>query len=159
MNHEYLVICYKLSSTMITTINNQLGDYHLTFQQLLILLYLEEQNREVASKDICQYFGISHSTTVGLIARMTKASFIVTEVSHTDRRERILHLTHQGREVIEQSRHVVDDYIDHLFQHLSDEEQKQFINLLFRLDSIFRKEKEGHYGDIKVCNKNVKKRI
>ena len=135
MNHEHLVLCYKLSSAMITTMNNQLREYHLTFQQLLILLYLEEQTEEVAGKDICQYFGISHPTSVGLIARMTKASFIVVEVSKTDRRERILHLANKGREVIEH-------YIEHLVQHLSDEEQQNFINLLFQLDSISKIEKE-----------------
>ena len=142
MNHEHLVLCYKLSSAMITTMNNQLREYHLTFQQLLILLYLEEQTEEVAGKDICQYFGISHPTSVGLIARMTKAIFIVVEVSKTDRRERILHLANKGREVIEQSRHVIDHYIEHLVQHLSDEEQQNFINLLFQLDSISKIEKE-----------------
>ena len=142
MNHEHLVLCYKLSSAMITRMNNQLRKYHLTFQQLLILLYLKEQTEEVTGKDICQYFGISHPTSVGLIARMTKASFIVAEVSKRDRRERILHLAKKGHEVIEQSRHVIDDYTDYLIQHLSEEEQKQFVNLLFRLDSISHIEKE-----------------
>ena len=56
MNHEHLVLCYKLSSAMITTMNNQLREYHLTFQQLLILLYLEERYLSVFW-DIASNFG------------------------------------------------------------------------------------------------------
>ena len=87
MDNELLVELYKVSSAMISSLNNQLRPYRLTFQQFLILDYLSRKEDTVIGKDICQYLGISHPTSVGLMTRMRGKGFITMEISESDRRQ------------------------------------------------------------------------
>ncbi|MFR7592922.1 MAG: MarR family winged helix-turn-helix transcriptional regulator [Longibaculum sp.] len=109
MNSELLVELYKVSSAMISSLNNQLRPYHLTFQQFLILDYLSRKEDTIIGKDICQYLGISHPTSVGLMTRMRGKGFITMDISESDRRQTEIALTDEGYNVLKETQILVED--------------------------------------------------
>ncbi len=109
MDNELLVELYKVSSAMISSLNNQLRPYRLTFQQFLILDYLSRKEDTVIGKDICQYLGISHPTSVGLMTRMRGKGFITMEISESDRRQTEIALTGEGYDVLKETQILVKD--------------------------------------------------
>ena len=78
--------------------NRDCREFNLTMQQMKILHFLKTRERktETSQKDIQDYMGISHPTTVNILRLMKDKGFIETSTSKTDKRMRIVSLT--GRE-------------------------------------------------------------
>lgn len=136
MDTEVMVQFYKTSSMMVTVLNNRLRPYHLTFQQFMILDYLARQDKEVIGKDICQYLGISHPTSVGLMSRMSGKGLLTMAVSLNDRRQTAIHITEYGRDVLKETTAIVDEVNQKILACF--DSQKQFLQTLSQLEKVLK---------------------
>ncbi len=129
---ETLTLFYKLSTSMITIINNELRKYQLTFQQYLILLFIDNQDQEVVGKDICQYLDLTHPTVVGLVYRMVNSDLVITHSSLNDRRQTAVLISQHGKTVLNKATKAIDQ-LDIGFNALNKEESQQLISLLIKV--------------------------
>lgn len=129
MNDDIVVLFYKLSSAIVTRINNELRPYSLTFQQFSILNFVAQQQGEVIGKDICQYLGISHPTAVGLVTRMVGNDFLIVKVSQSDRRQTTLYLSEKGKLVLSQTESIVQNIQDEIMNVLGKNHQEILVQM------------------------------
>lgn len=129
MNDDIVVLFYKLSSAIVTRINNELRPYSLTFQQFSILNFVAQQQGEVIGKDICQYLGISHPTAVGLVTRMVGNDFLIVKVSQSDRRQTTLYLSEKGKLILSQTESIVQNIQDEIMNVLGENHQEILVQM------------------------------
>lgn len=72
-------------------------------------------------------------TIAGVVDRLVAKAFVSRETSPTDRRSRLLALTPQGEEVLEQAGKWVERVQEDILGSLSKPEQKTFLNLLTKI--------------------------
>lgn len=129
MNDDIVVLFYKLSSAIVTRINNELRPYSLTFQQFSILNFVAQQQGEVIGKDICQYLGISHPTAVGLVTRMVGNDLLIVKVSQTDRRQTALYLSEKGKLILSQTESIVQNIQDEILNVLGKDHREILVQM------------------------------
>lgn len=78
--------------------NNDLKPYGLTMSQSRILMFLRSRyGQKTSQKEVEEFLGVSHPTTVGLLKRLESKGFIRTEVDADDRRMKLVILTEKDR--------------------------------------------------------------
>lgn len=81
-------------------VNNDLKPYGLTMTQSRILIFLRSRlGQHTTQKEVEEFLGVSHPTTVGLLKRLEGKGFIRTEVDPADRRMKLVFLTAKDREL------------------------------------------------------------
>lgn len=138
MKDDITVPIYSLSNSIVRYINNELRQYHLTFQQLSFLIFLKQQEKPINVKEIGVYFGISHPTTVGLISRMVKQNFLVISVLKTDRRQTIVSISSYGENVLNQTRDIVDEINQKFLTVIKKEDYEYFLKTIQDLEDVFK---------------------
>ncbi|MEG0366034.1 MAG: MarR family winged helix-turn-helix transcriptional regulator [Coprobacillus sp.] len=138
MNDDITVPIYRLASSVVTYINNELRQYRLTFQQLSILTFLDRQTEPVNVKEIGVYFGISHPTTVGLISRMVRYDLLIVSVLETDRRQTLVRISKHGQIVFDQAKSVTDKVNKKFLNVLGKEDSEMFLKMILDLENIFK---------------------
>lgn len=69
----------------------------LTYSQLMVLGFIEDSGGESSQKEIEEYLGVSHPTTVGLISRLKAKDLVKTSVDPDDRRVKRIYSTEKAR--------------------------------------------------------------
>lgn len=81
-------------------INNQMKPYDITMSQSKILMFLRSRiGRKTTQKEIEDFLGVSHPTTVGLLKRLETKGFIYTETDPEDHRMKLVVLTEKDQEL------------------------------------------------------------
>lgn len=84
-------------------VNNDFKKMNLTMQQIKILLYLKEREKNTVEittqKDIQNLLGVTHPTTISIIKSLEQKKFITSRHSEIDRRLKTLHLTENAYEM------------------------------------------------------------
>lgn len=124
---DITVRLYRLSSSIVTLINNQLRQYHLTFQQLSFLIFLSKQEKSMNIKDIGDYFGIWHPTTVGLISRMVARDLLLVSPLESDRRQTVVMISKHGYDTLKKTKEVIDKVNEQCFDVLKKEDFEKFL--------------------------------
>ncbi len=100
---------------LIKTINDKLKvkadmdlkKYNLTFTQSRVFAFLEEQGGRATQKDIERFLEVSHPTVVGIVSRMEQNGYLISWIDDADRRNKIVQLTKQAKEIgIDMERHM-----------------------------------------------------
>lgn len=138
MDNDITVPIYRLASSVVTYINNELRQYRLTFQQLSILTFLDKQTEPVNVKEIGVCFGISHPTTVGLISRMVRYDLLIISVLETDRRQTLVRISKHGQTVFDQAISVTDKVNKKFLNILGKEDCEMFLKMILELESTFK---------------------
>ena len=134
------VLIYKVSTAIVTRINQMLKEEHLTFQQFSILIFMNREGGEVCGRDICQYLGISHATSVGVTSRMVFRDLLLTHQSEEDRRMTLFTLTAEGRAVLARCDHLMLDVRDRFVGCMSHKEYDAFFSSLLKVEEAFKEE-------------------
>ena len=105
----------------------------LTSTQMYAMWYIHSRGGAATQKDIERFLRVSRPTVTGILSRMEKKGFLVTEINPQDRRSRIIHTT-------EKADHFRDMSIKHHAQSekiirrgLSEEEVGQLRRLLTKV--------------------------
>ncbi len=78
-----------------------LAQHHLTMAQSRVLSYLSRSGGTAAQKDIGEFLGVAHPTTVGVIARLEQNGFVTCAQSAADKRNKQVRLTARARSIVQ----------------------------------------------------------
>ncbi|SDC06875.1 DNA-binding transcriptional regulator, MarR family [Pelagirhabdus alkalitolerans] len=113
--------------------NNYFEHQNITASQGDLLLYLggcQYHNKEVNQKDIENHFQLTNPTVTGLINRLEEKGFVKRVKSEVDGRNKFIHLTDDGVDVLKQFMGHKDEIEAKLFKGLSQGDIDQTIDHL-----------------------------
>lgn len=115
-----------------------------------ILMELSE-NEYHSQKEIAAAMKVSTATIAIALKKLEKNGYINKITDEEDNRLNIIVITDKGRNVVEMSRQLFDDIDSTMFEGFSNEEKKNFINMLDRIEDNLLRYEENKKG------KNIKK--
>ncbi len=111
--------------------NRSLDEFHLTFTQMDIMLYLmRNSERVVYQKEIEEVSRMANPTVTGILNRLAEKGMITRRVDERDRRYRAVQITSRGNEVLRNMGDRIHQTEEILFGCLTEEEEEQLLRLL-----------------------------
>ncbi len=110
-------------------------DTKLSKQELLILFLLDRYG-EIIMSQLADYINIPMSTATGIVDRLVKKKYIQRERSETDRRVVALVLSEQGKEIINEVKDSISNYVDIVLKGLTEEEKSFLINIIPKMMNL-----------------------
>lgn len=107
-----------------------------------ILMELSE-NEYHSQKEIAAAMKVSTATIAIALKKLEKNGYINKITDEDDNRLNIIVITEKGRNVVEMSRQLFDDIDSTMFAGFSNEEKKNFINMLDRIEDNLLKYEEN----------------
>lgn len=107
-----------------------------------ILMELSE-NEYHSQKEIAAAMKVSTATIAIALKKLEKNGYINKITDEEDNRLNIIVITEKGRNVVEMSRQLFDDIDSTMFAGFSNEEKKNFINMLDRIEDNLLKYEEN----------------
>lgn len=121
----------NLANRIIKNRNKHLQELNLTAEQAdSLTFFCHSQNRSIS--DLKDYLHISHQTAQGIVKRLEEKNFLALTVSDADGRYKTVSLTEQGKKIIKRLEQNGTHTGFQLLEGMSDEEQKQFSELIGR---------------------------
>ena len=113
-------------------LDNKLRKYNLTTVQVLILLYLNNNNdKEVIQKDICEHFSLKHSTVISILKKLIDKNLISKKEGYKS----FISITNEGIKMLDLVGAKNGFIEDKLLDGFSDEEINNLSNMLDRMYS------------------------
>ena len=116
--------------------NSELNDLIPTHGNVLTALY--ESSEKLTMKDIAQIISKDKSTVTPLINKLVKLGYIRKQKSDADGRVTFIELTEKGRAVRPSYENISRKINATAFNGFSDEEKKEFLQLLKKLNKNFK---------------------
>lgn len=116
--------------------NSELNDLIPTHGNVLTALY--ENSEKLTMKDIAQIISKDKSTVTPLINKLVKLGYIRKQKSDADGRVTFIELTEKGRAVRPSYENISRKINATAFNGFSDEEKKEFLRLLKKLNKNFK---------------------
>lgn len=113
--------------------NNTLRSKDLTMMQVAILITLQEaEEKQLSMKEIERHFQVAQSTVAGIISRLEQKKFVEAFGDASDKRIKVVHITHAGEECCKEAAGYMHDADEALLRGFSQEERVTFNSLLAR---------------------------
>lgn len=129
----------QISDHIAKDANNALRSDDLTLSQLRCIEYMYSRvNDKIPLKDIEAHFHITQPTVAGIMSRLTKKGLVQMEVSESNARAKNVRLTEKGMLVFQMAEQSRDETENTLLMPLSQEERKQFYELLNKVNNGLR---------------------
>ena len=106
-----------------------------------ILMELSE-NKYHSQKEIAAAMKVSTATIAIALKKLEKNGYINKKMDEEDNRLNIIVITEKGRNAIEMSRQLFDNIDSAMFEGFSNEEKKNFVNMLDRIEDNLLKYEE-----------------
>lgn len=107
-----------------------------------ILMKLSE-NEYHSQKEIAAAMKVSTATIAIALKKLEKNGYINKKMDEEDNRLNIIVITEKGRNAIEMSKQLFDNIDSTMFEGFSNEEKKNFVNMLDRIeDNLLRYEEK-----------------
>jgi len=107
---------------------NQRISEHLTHDQHFVLNYIHKKHN-VTSSELAEMLNVKKSAVTALINRLEEKALIERKRQHNDRRVIHLSLSPKGQQLSEASSQKVNEIVEDLITHFSDEEIHQFMQI------------------------------
>ena len=88
----------KINEAFVSRRNKALKESGLTSTQMDFLVYMFRHG-ETTQRELEVYFGLSHSTVIGIVQRLADKGYIVVEKCENDKRQRNLLLTEKAQQM------------------------------------------------------------
>ena len=116
-------------------VNNQLKRYKLTFAQISVLSFLDDDccRKPVTIRDIEKHFQLQHPTIIGIVERLEDKGFVTTEPATDDKRCRLVKIAEQAgqiQKVMEEHRCFMNSV---LVRNMNPEDRDELNRLLDRV--------------------------
>ncbi len=129
---------YKLkliNLALINSVDAKLKPLGLTFSQINLLSYLEDECRgePVNLKSIENYFRLTHPTVIGIVGRLEKKGFVTTETDPGDKRCTLVTASIDASKTwktVKKHREKMDSVLQ---KNMSEKEKKQLNTLLDKI--------------------------
>jgi DNA-binding MarR family transcriptional regulator len=134
-------LLYLTARIMTAHAEKVLKPYDLTVEQLHLLKSIEE-NATFSQQQHCDIVEKSAANVTRILDRLERKGCVRRGENPTDRRSTLLHITDQGRKLIDDVTIVLESFADNLTHGISPEEQTMFIQLLHKIqDNLHRNSK------------------
>lgn len=113
--------------------NQMLRETGITRSQTEILMFLNRNRimeKNVTQKDIEEFFGLSHSTVIGILSRLKGKGFVEICVNESDRRFRDVSMTEKALELSDKMRNNMKKTEEFYSSVLTDEQAAELKKLL-----------------------------
>ena len=125
-----------INKEIISIVNKDLEVYGITLMQneVLMYIYLNEKKQNINQKDIEKFFNSSNPTITGILNRLQAKGLVSREPSKEDARYKIIKLTDEGRNIVEDGHRVRASQMEHLLKkNLTSDEAEQLEGLLMKV--------------------------
>ena len=146
MKDKYIIyFISRTKASMIKFIENKLHQHELhdlipTHGNILTALY--ESESKLTMKDIAKKIGKDKSTVTALINKMELLGYVKKEKSVDDKRITYINLTQKAYDIQDKYNLISKDVNTTAFGNFTPEEKIEFLRLLKKLGSNFKKENE-----------------
>lgn len=126
----------KINLLLNGIMNDEFKKYGMTESQARTLIFIsfkQRSGKEVKQKDIEDYFGISHATVNGLIARLKNKGYADYKQSSLDKRVKLITITESGVNTMSKVNKVREAQIELLNGIMSKDELDILNGLLLRM--------------------------
>lgn len=131
----------RIHEAFVLDSNRNLKKVGLTSSQMDILIYLFlNEGKTITQRDIEKYFGLTHSTVIGILKRLAEKEYIYVNTDENDRRQRIVNLDKKSFKVKEDFLIEREKRINRFKDKLTKEEADTLINLLGKVYSVLKEE-------------------
>ncbi len=102
----------------------------------LFTMLLVDRNGEIIMSKIADYVNVSMSTANGIVERLIKKGLLSRDRSDLDRRIVVIRLTEDGKNLVNELKKIVFEYIGLIFEALDDEERKLIFKIFDKITDI-----------------------
>lgn len=142
MQKEHLGYYFKkINEAFVSNRNKTLKEKGLTSTQMDFLVYLFRHN-DVTQRELEVYFGLSHSTVIGIVKRLAEKGYIVVEQNEEDKRQRNILLTEKAYDIQKGMIKRRENDQKKFEKYMSAQEIADLIRELKRVYDILQKEEE-----------------
>lgn len=124
-------IIKKIGNNLEAGKNRALKEFGLTSAQFEILCFLNKKmGEQISQKDISEYLGVKHTSTINILKILEEKDFIRKEVDSENAKYRNVYLTDKGEQTIciaMKNKLSIDEIF---FSGITEEEQQILIRLL-----------------------------
>jgi DNA-binding MarR family transcriptional regulator len=107
--------------------------FDLTREQWIVLKILHEDFEGFPQNDLAQITKRNKASMTRLIDVMEKNHLVVRIGSTEDKRKKLIYITKTGKEIFQQTKPIVLNYIHNIEKGLSQEEKETLINILKKI--------------------------
>jgi DNA-binding MarR family transcriptional regulator len=108
----------------------ELAPFKLTIPQFFTLLFVSTNERGCTMSDLASQTRHSLATMTGIVDRLVKLNLVRRGSNPEDRRIVLVELTDEGRSRLDEVRAVRRQQLEHAFQRLSEQDQRDLLRLL-----------------------------
>lgn len=137
-----LISLVQTSHEIYNELSSKLSRFGLTQGKFRILLVLFKKNQSLKPSELAKLTGVTRSTMTGLIDGLERDG-LIRRGDHEDRRMTTIHLTEEGRELMNQLFPYYVEYSTCLLSELTEEEHEVLTNLLKKLKKGLEHMKES----------------
>ena len=132
-NDKIGFLLWKVNNYWQREFKKSFGELDLTHSQLLLLfgiLWGETHAEEVTQKKLSDKSGIDPMTTSTVLRTLQKKGWIKRRQNKKDSRTRLISLTENGKEIVENAMEIIKKFNNSFFQPLKDHQQQFQENLI-----------------------------
>lgn len=142
LSDEILTAYLKVSQHASRQFRIHFGKMNLTFPQALVLNALLEEP-SIPISVLAEKTGSANSTISGIVDRLEKLGLVWRERSEKDRRVIYVRLTEECYRLRDNADANVRDYFGGLMGDLREEEQRNILEALEKLDKVLSRKEDG----------------
>ncbi|WP_338752635.1 MarR family transcriptional regulator [Bacillus sp. FJAT-52991] len=129
----------SLYRPVITSLNELLAPYHLSYSLWQVIFYLENEGPSTLV-DISNFYDVEKPTITRRVHRLEELQ-MVRQIPGKDRREKIIQLTELGEEIYQECREKITDLENSVMERIAKDEQKVVLQTLPKIkDNIMNRE-------------------
>ena len=124
-----VIVLFKAAQSLINNVKVSLKDSVLTVNEFVVMEALYTKG-ELVTQEVADKILIPNSSLTYVLDVLEKKKYIVRERDSKDRRRQILSLSKQGEEIFSEVYKDHYEYMNDIFDVLTQEEQDQLVTLL-----------------------------
>ena len=113
-------------------------DLSISKSELLALLFVDKHG-EIIMSQMADFMNVPMSTTTGIVERLVKNNYIKRERSESDRRIVVVHLTDQGKGLVDRLKFTAKEYLQLVLNSLTEEEKSVLSTIFIKVIDIINK--------------------
>lgn len=141
MNYEAIIeeILVKVKANAEKTISEVLNEF--TKGEVGVLAYLVFEKNNVTPGELSEQINVTSARIASILNSLENKKYIQRNASDTDKRKILVTVTEEGKANVEEAKNKVINKISSVFEQLGEEDTKEYIRLVSKINDILSKER------------------
>ena len=141
MNYEAIVeeILVKVKVNAEKTISEVLNEF--TKGEVGVLAYLVFEKNNVTPGELSERINVTSARIASILNSLENKKYIKRNVNDTDKRKILVTVTEEGKANVEEAKNKLINKISSVFEQLGEEDTKEYIRLVSKINDILSKER------------------